>query len=211
MKYLKQTQLIYYILIVGAFALFAKYSYSASTDYVRTKVKIGVCGNSVVEDNEDCEGNNHNGKSCVSLGYDGGALSCDPSCSFDTTNCITNEHSQEDTEDSDDSDDSEDSTSRSRSTSQQSEQNAETSQKKEDEKPKLPRALSIFDPDGDGKINLGEISKSVEMWVGEWRKVLLASAGETEKSIQEQTCDLNNDLVCNVKDFSILMSYVTIR
>ncbi len=41
----------------------------------------------VKESGETCDGGDLDGKSCTSLGYDGGDLSCDDSCEFDTISC----------------------------------------------------------------------------------------------------------------------------
>ena len=46
-----------------------------------------VCGNGVVEGEEDCDVGTINGKSCVALGFSGGALTCGPGCSFNTGGC----------------------------------------------------------------------------------------------------------------------------
>lgn len=44
------------------------------------------CGNAIKETSEDCDGSDLNGKSCTSLGYTGGSLSCG-SCVFVTSSC----------------------------------------------------------------------------------------------------------------------------
>ena len=46
-----------------------------------------VCGNGIIEADEQCDGTNLGGSSCVSLGYSGGNLSCNGSCRFDTAAC----------------------------------------------------------------------------------------------------------------------------
>ena len=45
------------------------------------------CGNGVVEDGEACDGSDLAGWSCVLLGYTGGDLGCDATCSFDLAGC----------------------------------------------------------------------------------------------------------------------------
>ncbi len=49
----------------------------------------GKCGDGLpdVNDGEECDGENLNGKSCQSLGYGGGTLVCKADCSFDRTGC----------------------------------------------------------------------------------------------------------------------------
>ena len=55
-------------------------------DYVSSD---SFCGDGIVEDTEECDGNNMDGNSCTSLGYDGGTLSCQ-NCKYDTSNCYFN-------------------------------------------------------------------------------------------------------------------------
>jgi len=48
-----------------------------------------VCGNNIVEAGEQCDGSDLGGKTCVSLGYDSGTLSCKSNCIYDTSDCTT--------------------------------------------------------------------------------------------------------------------------
>jgi hypothetical protein len=45
------------------------------------------CGNGIREGDEDCDGSDLGGQSCISLGFDGGFLSCSPDCTLDTSGC----------------------------------------------------------------------------------------------------------------------------
>lgn len=47
------------------------------------------CGNGAVDNGEDCDGAQLNGKTCANLGqgFDGGTLSCKADCKFDTSAC----------------------------------------------------------------------------------------------------------------------------
>jgi hypothetical protein len=49
----------------------------------------GVCGDSVRQDGELCDGMDLGGASCVTEGFDSGSLGCTPSCTLDTSNCCT--------------------------------------------------------------------------------------------------------------------------
>lgn len=51
-------------------------------------VGVGICGNTVIEGSEDCEGDDLGGQTCASLGYESGPLACDIACSFDTSLCL---------------------------------------------------------------------------------------------------------------------------
>lgn len=48
-----------------------------------------LCGDSVVQPPEQCDGVNLNGATCASLGYSGGTLSCASNCVFVTDQCIS--------------------------------------------------------------------------------------------------------------------------
>ena len=48
------------------------------------------CGDNEVNGPEACDGNNLNGETCVSQGYDSGSLSCTAGCQFDTFGCQAN-------------------------------------------------------------------------------------------------------------------------
>lgn len=45
------------------------------------------CGNGMVDPGEDCDGEDLAGATCESLGFDGGQLSCDSNCAFNTSSC----------------------------------------------------------------------------------------------------------------------------
>lgn len=46
------------------------------------------CGDGIIDGFEACDGGDHDGQTCQSLGYGGGVLVCRPDCSqFDTTGC----------------------------------------------------------------------------------------------------------------------------
>lgn len=48
----------------------------------------GVCGDNIVDPGEDCDGNNLDGESCQSQGFDAGVLACTLNCIFDTSGCM---------------------------------------------------------------------------------------------------------------------------
>ncbi|MEO0119450.1 MAG: dockerin type I repeat-containing protein [candidate division WOR-3 bacterium] len=54
-----------------------------------TAIKLGICGNNIKENNEECDGPDLGGQSCISLGYSGGNLSCNSNCTFNVSQCIT--------------------------------------------------------------------------------------------------------------------------
>jgi hypothetical protein len=53
-----------------------------------------VCGNGVVEADEQCDGSDLGGHTCQGLGFTGGTLACGPSCTFDTSGCTSPECAQ---------------------------------------------------------------------------------------------------------------------
>ncbi len=59
----------------------------ASTADINATVKLSVCGNGIKEPGEDCDNADLDGKTCESLGFDGGTLACDIGCGFETASC----------------------------------------------------------------------------------------------------------------------------
>jgi hypothetical protein len=47
------------------------------------------CGDGIVNGVEDCDGTNLDGATCQSEGYDGGSLSCNTDCTFNTNSCTS--------------------------------------------------------------------------------------------------------------------------
>ena len=48
---------------------------------------VATCGNGQIEPGEECDGNNHGGETCITMGFAGGTLTCTSDCQFDTTDC----------------------------------------------------------------------------------------------------------------------------
>jgi cysteine-rich repeat protein len=57
-----------------------------------------LCGNGSIDGDEECDGLNLNGATCVSRGYDGGTLSCSVGCRFNESGCTIEEEGEEETE-----------------------------------------------------------------------------------------------------------------
>ena len=74
-------------------------SVAGDADLTAANIKIGVnlfgvtgtlgCGNGVIDAGEQCDQNNVNGATCVSLGYAFGKLQCGANCAFDTSGCFS--------------------------------------------------------------------------------------------------------------------------
>jgi hypothetical protein len=75
--------------LVGlSFFVFPKINLKASsTSPLNITVGTSVCGNLLKEQGEDCDNTDLNGKTCENLGFDGGTLTCDIACSFETASC----------------------------------------------------------------------------------------------------------------------------
>lgn len=50
------------------------------------------CGNNVLEQEEECDGNDLGGQTCASLGLVGGMLECTSRCAFDVSECTGTDH-----------------------------------------------------------------------------------------------------------------------
>lgn len=64
----------------------AQQAYSFGLDVT---VKIRVCGNGIIEGEEQCDGANLAGQSCQGLGFYSGSLSCRPDCTLNVSGCNT--------------------------------------------------------------------------------------------------------------------------
>lgn len=64
-----------------------RYVRASFSNPINATVKVSVCGNNIAESGEDCDNADLRSKICTGLGYSGGNLSCDISCSFDTSSC----------------------------------------------------------------------------------------------------------------------------
>ncbi|MEM5812029.1 MAG: dockerin type I repeat-containing protein [Candidatus Aenigmatarchaeota archaeon] len=79
---------LFFILIILALSLFIFYKINSAQVNI-TAIKPGICGNNIKEINEECDGSDLGGQSCVSLGYSGGTLTCNSNCTFNTSQCTT--------------------------------------------------------------------------------------------------------------------------
>jgi len=75
------------VLILGL--IFSPFLVLADTAQTSVTIQITVCGNNIKETGEQCDGTDLGGATCRSLGYQGGNLSCNPNCTFNTSNCTT--------------------------------------------------------------------------------------------------------------------------
>ena len=48
-----------------------------------------LCGNGVIDSGEECDGSNLAGQTCMSRGFSGGSLSCNPNCTINTSLCTS--------------------------------------------------------------------------------------------------------------------------
>src|SRR3989338_4007834 len=75
-------------LIIIALLLSSAPAHAVSTTISAT-VKITVCGDSIVESPEQCDGSSLNGASCTTQGFTGGSLYCSSACEFNTSSCTS--------------------------------------------------------------------------------------------------------------------------
>ncbi len=77
--------ILFFCFFLISFLIFAN-KIKSSTVNVSAFVP-GICGNSIKEIGEQCDGGDLGGQNCVSLGYYGGTLSCNSDCTFNTSLC----------------------------------------------------------------------------------------------------------------------------
>ena len=184
------------LLFLASLSVFAVISLAETVRTIDTRVKLGICGNDLAEDNEDCDNADLKGKTCETIGYASGTLSCLSSCDYDTTLCVPivisgdggggggNFHSHE-----------------------------ESIPTEKTIVYVLPEVIRLFDTNGDGRLTLNELYGLTKKWFGIWENTVIAQIEAKNKGIEvvdkkTWTCDLNKDGVCDLVDFSILMYYV---
>ncbi len=184
----------------------------ASGINVNATVDLSICGNNIVEGGEDCEGSDLNNQTCESVGFGPGTLNCDIACSFDTSSCTAPSPTPTPTPTPDTTSDT------SSGTSNQTSDTVSTTTVppisldslinliSQIEFLPIPQTLLLYDPDGDGKIVVQEITPVVSAWVDSWYQSL-QTAVEDRKPVVEN-CDLNSDEKCSLVDFSILLYFI---
>lgn len=158
---------------------YSEYSHIGAT------VKISVCGNNIVEDMEDCEVGLNEIFNCKDFGFQEKEILCDISCAYDLLLCVPIPPTKPEIE----------------------ENPMTTPSKIEDNTPKLPLLINLWDSNSNGKLELTEFATFVKEWVGQWKSFIsLTTDKPTDEKIEvARTCDINYDNICNLKDFSIIL------
>ena len=65
--------------------------YDWQTELASGGATFATCGDGSVDSGEACDGADLDGETCVSQGFDSGALACDGSCQLDSSACVNNE------------------------------------------------------------------------------------------------------------------------
>jgi len=74
------------LLLLLLFFLLLEKSHAAGSHNLKIQI-LSLCGNNIKELNEQCDGFDLAGNSCLSRGFIGGSLSCNTSCFFNTSEC----------------------------------------------------------------------------------------------------------------------------
>lgn len=78
--------LLYFCFVCFVFLLKTEKAFSASPTNFKIQI-LSYCGNNIAELNEQCDGSDLRGQTCVSKGFQSGNISCNSNCLFNTTNC----------------------------------------------------------------------------------------------------------------------------
>ena len=193
------------------------YAQSSDTSTINTTVKLNICGDTIIEGPEECEGANLNGSSCINLGYAGGNLTCDIACSFDAFLCIEPTSTLTPTVTLTPTPTPAGSITTSGNTTTEIRATAaptsiitltDTRPTPDADGSGLPPLLQPFDILGIGKIQIDYLPVVVGLWVDEWRQSLQEGFNEDTSDSENKKCDFNSDRMCNTKDFSILLFYI---
>ena len=169
-----------------------------NTSNINATIKISVCGNEVAEGGESCDNTDLANKTCASLGFQGGALSCDIGCGFNTSQCVPFPPSPQEagvvspTLPKDHEEDNPNG-----AKTQETLPNLDTPR----QTVPLETGQLTIDLKDFGMITSSSLPDAVKKWVDLWKKSLSSNAALSE-------CDLNNDHTCSQQDLSIMLYYV---
>jgi len=152
---------------------------------IGASVKVSVCGDDLVEGQEDCEMGLNHMFNCQDFGYLPDIIYCDNSCAYDLLSCkpikpivppIDNNNNNKEPE--------------------------------VIEEPSLPKLMINWDKNSDGLFTLEEFASFITNWINNWKSFIIIPKENTEKETVARECDINSDKVCNVTDFSIILYYL---
>ncbi|MSR85550.1 hypothetical protein EXS71_03925 [Candidatus Uhrbacteria bacterium] len=62
---------------------------ASATAQVQATIQVSVCGNNLIETDEQCDRNDLRSQTCQTVGFVSGALQCSPGCTFDASACVS--------------------------------------------------------------------------------------------------------------------------
>jgi len=90
---LKSPRIIFVIILLFTFYfllsifVFTQFIFASQPRTVEITGTVGGCGNGVIQGGEQCDGADLAGQTCVSQGFFGGTLHCNPNCTFNVLAC----------------------------------------------------------------------------------------------------------------------------
>jgi len=163
----------------------AVFAYS-DFSFIGATVKISVCGDGIVEGQEDCEKSLNQMFNCIDFGYLPDIIYCDNSCAYDLLSCKPIKPIAPITPIIIDPD----------------------SEEQEETGSMLPILLNNWDTDNDGVLTMEEFTSFIVNWVNSWKSFVTLPKENSEKDTVAKQCDINSDDTCNVTDFSIILYYL---
>lgn len=191
-----------------------------TTKVIEAQVKLSICGDGIIEGAEECEGLDLNGATCASIGYLEGDLSCHSSCDFETTECIplpspTPTPTPEPTSSPENSSTSNDTSSSQSTSSTPSVVESITQQLQEATQQvqqylstasqnlrTIPPKIALYLKES-AELSSEELKETIEKFAATWRQSLTQPSFNTNPD-----CDFNEDTVCDIVDFSVLLYYI---
>lgn len=194
------------ILIILTSASFS--SFAATNQVITTTIKLSVCGNTLPEAGEDCDGSIPNGFTCADVGYGTGPLSCDYSCSFDISGCSGQVVLPTPTPVNTPGTTPEIPAIVSQSPSPPLATPGKVLIPAGPITAILPPLEALLDPNRDGKYVLTELPIILSNWVTAWRNSIISNLKLSNEPKNIGACDANTDGTCDLKDLSILLYHV---
>lgn len=196
------------IFILFVLSMTAKHVFANLSSTINATIKISICGNGVHEGGEDCDQSDLGGKSCETVGFGPGTLSCDIGCGYDTTACTPPTPTPTPTP--------------TPSTSTSAENSVQPTPTPSPSPAvvipsipfqfELPETVLYFIKGGTDKLIVADLHTIIQTWVNEWRSFAVEQT-TLQQNISPQgktipKCDINKDGYCNLQDFSVLMYYI---
>jgi hypothetical protein len=208
--------------------IFISPTYAFQSKNINATIRISVCGDGVAENPEECDVGDMKSATCRSLGFDTGSLTCDIACELDKTDCVGVAPSSPTPTPAPTlapASASPTVTPTSPNVTKDITQVASNIQVTTPflrqlfptsavQRPKIPEKITFFLQQQSDTRSTHPYGNIVKSWVDEWREYSQAGTLNQTPEItadlsnESLECDVNEDGLCNLVDFSVLLYFI---